>query len=263
MNIIVCIKQVPEVADADLDINKEGTKIDKEDLVMGINEWDNYAVEEAARLKEIHGGNVTVVTLGDEDSEDVLRRALAMGANEAILIDEEGFEASDATGIARGLRRAIQDIPFDLLLTGVQSSDDGWGQVGLILAELLSLPYASLVVGIEIEDGKAIVHRELESNTQEKAELPLPAVITIQTGINDPRYVSIMGIRKVRNIEIKETDAEDLGLSEDEIGAEGSIMESIKLSLPVVGEGAEILTGSLNEICEKTAQIIRDKGGVE
>ena len=263
MNIVVCIKQVPEVADADLDINKEGTKIDKEDLVMGINEWDNYAVEEAVRLKEIHGGNVTVVTLGDEDSEDVLRRALAMGADEAILIDEEGFEASDATGIARGLRRAIQDIPFDLLLTGVQSSDDGWGQVGLILAELLSLPYASLVVGIEIEDGKAIVHRELESNTQEKLELPLPAVITIQTGINDPRYVSIMGIRKVRNIEIKETDAEDLGLSEDEIGAEGSIMESIKLSLPVVGEGAEILTGSLNEICEKTAQIIRDKGGVE
>jgi electron transfer flavoprotein beta subunit len=120
-----------------------------------------------------------------------------------------------------------------------------------------------LVVGIEIEDGKIIVNRELESNTQEKLELPLPAVITIQTGINDPRYVSIMGIRKVRNIEIKETDVEKLGLSEDEIGAEGSIMESIKLSLPVVGEGAEILTGSLNEICEKTAQIIRDKGGVE
>jgi len=263
MNIVVCIKQVPEVADADLDINKEGAKIDKEDLVMGINEWDNYAVEEAVRLKEIHGGNVTVITLGDEDSEDVLRRALAMGADEAILIDEEGFEASDATGIARGLQRAIQNTPFDLLFTGVQSSDDGWGQVGLILAELLSLPYASLVVGIEIEDGKIIVNRELESNTQEKLELPLPAVITIQTGINDPRYVSIMGIRKVRNIEIKETDVEKLGLSEDEIGAEGSIMESIKLSLPVVGEGAEILTGSLNEICEKTAQIIRDKGGVE
>jgi electron transfer flavoprotein beta subunit len=263
MNIVVCIKQVPEVADADLDINKEETKIDKEDLVMGINEWDNYAVEEAVRLKETHGGNVTVITLGDEDSEDVLRRALAMGADEAILIDEEGFEASDATGIARGLHQAIQDTPFDLLFTGVQSSDDGWGQVGLILAELLGLPYASLVVGIEIEDGKIIVNRELESNTQEKLELPLPAVITIQTGINDPRYVSIMGIRKVRNIEIKETDVEKLGLSEDEIGAEGSIMESIKLSLPVVGEGAEILTGSLNEICEKTAQIIRDKGGVE
>lgn len=263
MNIIVCVKQVPEVADADLEINGEGTRIEREDLVMDINEWDNYAVEEAVRIKELHGGTVTVVTLGDEDSEDVLRRALAMGADEAILIDEEGFEGSDATGIATGIFRSIRDFPLDLLLTGVQSSDDGWGQVGLILAEFLSIPYASMVVSIEIENGKATVLRELESNTQEKVELPLPAVLTVQTGINDPRYVSIMGIRKVRNIEIKETGAQDLGLSENEIGTEGSSVASRKLSPPPTGEGAEILTGTLGEICEKTAQIIRDKGGVE
>ncbi len=263
MNIVVCIKQVPEVADADLEINREGTGIDREDLVMDINEWDNYAVEEAVRIKETHGGTVTVVTLGDEDSEDVLRRALAMGADGAILIDEEGFEESDATGIARGIYRAISEVSFDLLLTGVQSADDGWGQVGVILAELLDLPYASLVVGVAIENGKAIVYRELESNTQEKIELSLPAILTIQTGINDPRYVSIMGIRKVRNIEIKETDAVELGLSGDEIGAKGASVASRELSLPAEGEGAEILTGSLGEICEKTAQIIRDKGGVE
>jgi electron transfer flavoprotein beta subunit len=263
MNIVVCVKQVPEVADAELEINKEGTRIEREDLVMDINEWDNYAVEEAVRIKEAYGGTVTVVTLGDEDSEDVLRRALAMGADEAILIDEEGFEASDATGIAKGLFRAIRDLSFDLLLTGVQSADDGWGQVGLILAEFLNIPYASMAIGVEIEGGRAIVLRELESNTQEKVELPLPAVLTVQTGINDPRYVSIMGIRKVRNIEIKETRAQELGLSEDEIGANGSSIASRNLSLPPVGEGAEILTGSLGEICEKTAQIIRDKGGVE
>jgi electron transfer flavoprotein beta subunit len=262
MNTIVCIKQVPEVADADLSINKEGAGIDREDLVMGINEWDNYAVEEAIRIKEARGGEVTVVTLGEEDAEDVLRRALAMGADEAIRIDDEKFEGSDAVGIARGLFRTIQPLPFDLVLTGAQSSDDGWAQVGLVLAEMLSLPYASLVVDITIQAAKLIVKRELESNTQEQVELPLPALISIQTGINDPRYVSIMGIRKVRGIQIQKTGAGELGLSEDEIGIRGSSIASLSLSLPPEGEGAEILTGSLSEICERTAQIIRDKGGV-
>jgi electron transfer flavoprotein beta subunit len=262
MNIVVCIKQVPEVTDAELEINDEETEILKEDLVSDINEWDNYAVEEAVRIKEAHGGKVTVVTLGDEDSEDVLRGALAMGADEAIRIDEEGFELSDAAGIAQGLYRAVWDLSFDLVLTGTQSSDDGWGQVGLMLAELLGLPYASLVVRIEIAEGKIKVCRELESNTQEEVDLPLPALLTIQTGINNPRYPSVMGIQKVRRIEIKETSSEELGLSEEEIGLQGSAVASRTLSLPVAGEGAEILTGSLDEICGRAAQIIRDRGGV-
>lgn len=262
MDIVVCVKQVPDVTDAELEVTRDGTGIDTEDLELDINEWDNYAVEEAVRLKESLGGKVTVVTLGDEDSEDVLRHALAMGADEAILIDREGFEQSDARGIARGLYGAVKDLPFDLLMTGVQSGDEGWGQVGLILAELLGRPYASLVIGVEPGEGKVTVLRELESNTQEKVELPLPAVLTVQTGINVPRYVSIMGIQRVRKIEIRETDAEDLGLEEEEIGAEGSSIASRSLSLPPVGEGAEILEGSMDQICEKTAQIIRDKGGV-
>ena len=263
MDIVACIKQVPEVAEAELEIGRDGSEIDREDLVMDINEWDNYAVEEAVRLKESHGGKVTVVTLGDEDAEDVLRRALAMGADEAILIDEEGFEGSDAFGVAKGLYRVVKDLSYDLILTGAQASDNGWAQVGLILAEWLGLPFASLAMDIVINGDKVIVHRELESNTQEKSELSLPALITVQTGINDPRYVSIMGIRKVRNIEIRETDCEKLGLSETEIGSEGSSVTSRTLSLPSSGEGAEMLTGTLNEICEKTAQIIRDKGGID
>jgi electron transfer flavoprotein beta subunit len=262
MNIVVCVKQVPEVTDADLKITKEGDRIDLEDLVMGINEWDNYAVEEALRIKEAHGGTVSVVTLGDEDSEDVLRRALAMGADEAVLIDDEGFVGSDATGIARGLHQAVKNSAYDLVLTGVQSSDDGWGQVSLILAELLGVPFASLAVKIEINHNKAVVQRELEANTLEQVELPLPALVSIQTGLNDPRYVSIMGIRKVRNVEIRETDVNELGLREDEVGTAGSSIAAKELSLPPEGEGAEILTGSLDQICEKTAQIIRDKGGV-
>lgn len=263
MDIVVCVKQVPEVAEAELEIAGDGSEIDREDLVMDINEWDNYAVEEAIRLKEIHGGTVTAVTIGDEDAEDVLRRALAMGADEAILIHEEGFKGSDAFGIARGLCAVIKNLPYDLILTGAQASDDGWAQVGLILAELLNVPFASLVMDIAVNGDAVVVHRELESNTEEKDALSLPALITVQTGINDPRYVSIMGIRKVRNIEIRETDCEELGLSETQIGSEGSSVASRTLSLPSAGEGAEILTGTLNEICEKTAQIIRDRGGIE
>jgi len=261
MDIVVCVKQVPEVTDAELEVAKDGTQIITEDLEFDINEWDNYAVEEAVRIKEAFGGKVTVITVGNEDSEDVLRQALAMGANEAIRVDEEGFDLSDARGIARGIFQGVRDMSFDLLFTGAQSSDYGWGQVGLILAELLDLPYASLVVGIEIADTKLVALRELESNTQEKVELPLPAVLTIQTGLNSPRYVSIMGIQKARKIGIKETGFDGLGLSEEEIGPKGSSVDSQLLSIPPAGEGAEILTGTIEEISEKAAQIIRDKGG--
>jgi electron transfer flavoprotein beta subunit len=262
MDIVVCVKQVPEVIDAELEVNKEGTEIITDDLEFDINEWDNYAVEEAVRIKEAHGGKVTVITVGNEDSEDVLRQALAMGADDAIRVDDEGFDLSDAHGIARGIYREIKDLPFDLVLTGAQGSDDGWGQVGLMLAEFLGLPYASLVVGIEIADSELVALRELESNTQEKIELPLPAALTIQTGLNSPRYVSIMGIQKARKIGIQETDSEELGLSEEEIGPTGSSVDSQLLSIPPTGEGAEILTGTIDEVSEKVAQIIRDKGGV-
>jgi len=262
MDIVVCLKQVPEVTDAELEITRDSTEIITEDLEYDINEWDNYAVEEAVRIKEAHGGKVTVITLGNEDSDDVLRQALAMGADEAIRVDDEGFEGSDARGIAKGIFHAMSDLSFDLLLSGAQSSDDGWGQVGLMLAEFLGLPYASLVVDIEIAEEKLIVKRELESNAQEKIELPLPSALTIQTGLNSPRYVSIMGIQRVRNIGIKETSLEQLDLSKTEIGQNGSSVELQSLSLPPVGEGAEMLTGAIEEIADQVAQIIRDRGGV-
>ncbi len=262
MDIIVCVKQVPDVTDAELEISPDGTDIEKDDLEMSINEWDNYAVEEAVRIKEALGGKVTVVSLGDEDSEDVLRRALAMGADDAILVDNEGFEGSDAVGITRGLLKAIGNRNFDLLLTGVQSSDDNWAQVGLLMAGWLNLPFASLAVKIEPKGEKILVHRELESNTLEQVELDTPAAITVQTGINEPRYVSIMGIRRVRRIEIQHSSAEDLGLDVNEIGAKGSSIAKVSLSLPEEGEGAEILTGTMDDICEKAARIIRDRGGV-
>ena len=262
MKLIVCIKQVPEVTDAELELVDDETDIEREDLVMGINEWDNYAVEEAIRIKEAHDGTVTVVTIGDEDAQDVLRRSLAMGADEAILVDEEDFEGSDAVGIARGLAAVLTDRDFDLVLTGAQSADTGWGQVGITLAELVGLPYASLAIGLDVAGDRATVTRELESNTLEKVELPLPALVTVQTGINQPRYVSIMGIRKVRKIAIEELDADDLDLDADEIGDAGSSVASRTVSLPAKGSGAEMLAGSMDAVCDRTAQIIRDRGGV-
>ena len=257
MHIVVCVKAVPEVADAELEI-AEG-EIEKEDLVFGINEWDNYAVEEAIRLKEAHDGQVTVVSIGGEEADDVLRRSLAMGAGAAVLIDGDDFDGSDAQGIARGLAAAIRGLhPYDLVLTGAQSSDTGWGQAGLILAELLDLPFAALVVSIDIEGTTATVHRELESNTLEVVELGLPAVITIQTGINQPRYVSIMGIRKVRRIPIEARDADDLDLDEDEIGSNASGVAEVSLALPEKAGSAEMLEGSLDEMGERVGEIIRD-----
>ena len=266
MNIVVCVKNVPETAEAELEIADSGDAIETDELVFAINEWDNYAVEEAVRLKEAHGGSITVLSLGDEESESVLRRALAMGCDEAIHINDDAFDGSDPSTVAKALAKAIEEseLEFDLILTGVQSADVGYGQTGVLLAQHLGLPHASLAVEIEVGGGSTIVvSRELEANTLEKVELPLPALVTVQSGINQPRYVSIMGIRKVRSKTIDEKEADDLGLDEDDIGTEAAIWSSRAMSLPPTGGEAEILEGSLDVVCARTAQIIREKGGLQ
>lgn len=261
MHIVVCVKHVPEVIDAALKISKDGSEVITDDLEFDINEWDGFAVESALRLKEVHGGKITAITLGNEESEEALRNALAMGADEAIRIDGQGFEQSDAPGIARGLHAGLRPLAPDLLLTGAMSSDDGWGQVGLSLAEMLGLPYASLVVDFELKENTIIAHRELEANILERVELTLPCALTIQTGINKPRYVSIMGIKKVRRIEIATLFAADLDL-EGRIGVGASFVAGRTLTPPETGGHAEIFQGSLDEICDRAAQVIREKGGL-
>lgn len=261
MHIVVCVKHVPEVVDADLKITKDGNDVNTEDLEFDINEWDAFAVEAAVQLKEAQGARVTAVTLGDDDDESVLRHALAMGADAAVRIDREGFEGSDSLGIARGLHAAVKDLAPDLLLTGAQSSDEGWGQAGVLLAGLLGLPHAALVVDFEVKENTVIAQRELEANTLERVELSLPCALTIQTGIHKPRYVSIMGIKKVRRIDIELLEAGELDL-EDQIGAAASAFTHRQLSLPEAGGQAEFLEGSLDDICTRAAQIIREKGGM-
>lgn len=263
MDILVCVKNVPETVEADLKVIDDGAAVDLEDLVFGINEWDNFAVEEAVKLKEESGGTVTVLTLGDEEAEDVLRRGMAMGADTAIHICDEEFDGSDPAVIARAFARAIEDQEFDLILTGAMASDSGAAVTGVLLAQALGLPYATLAVGLDIRDGKAIVDRELEANTLERIELPLPAVVTVQSGINQPRYVSIMGIRKVRKKPIELLEADDLELDEDEIGSEASIVENRRLAPPPVGEGAEMIDGPLPRACATLAEILSEKGGLK
>jgi len=262
MQIVVLAKSVPEISEAELEINAEGTGIETEDLVLGINEWDNFAVEEAVRLREAHGGTVTVMTLGDKEAEDVLRRALAMGADEAIHLCDDAFEGSDPATVARLFARVLRDRKVDLILTGVQSSDANNAQTGVLLAQELGWGYATLVTKIERAGETLTVHRELESDTEERVELPLPAVVTVQSGINEPRYVSVMGIRKVRGKTIEQLGLGDLGVGEEQVGAASSAITRRSLSLPDTSGAAELLEGTLADISHRLATLVREAGGL-
>lgn len=263
MDIIVCVKRVPETAEADIVVDKTGKDIEKGGLVFDINEWDNYAVEEAVLLKEKYGGSVTVISMGSEEVNETIRRALAMGADEAIRLTDPAFAGSDGHAIARVLSEALKSLSYDLILTGVQAEDDGYGQVGPTLARILGIGHAAVVNQIEqIEGGTARIHRELEGGLEEVLDINLPAVLTIQTGINEPRYVSIMGIRKVAKKEIKILGLGDLAMKPDDTGESGSKTLIERVFLPPVGEGAEMLEGSAENVAEKVVSIIKEKGGV-
>ncbi len=262
MNIVVCVKRVPETADADVTIDKSGKDIDRSGLVFDLNEWDNYAIEEAIALKEKFGGKVTVLTLGGEESNETLRKCLAMGADDAVRLTDPAFSGSDAYATAKPLAEAIRKIPFDLVLAGVQAEDDGYGQVGGVLAKWLGIPHASLVNRLEVQDKKLRAHRELEGGLEEVVEIDLPALLTIQTGINQPRYVSIMGIRKVAKKEIKVLGTAELNLKAEEVGLSGSDLRVEKLFTPPVGEGAQMLEGNMEELSLKVLDILKDKGGL-
>jgi len=256
MDVIVCVKQVPEVIDADMKISREGTGIEKEDLVMHINDWDNYAVEEAVCIKETQGGTVTAITIGDDESEDVLRRALAMGADKAIRIDP-GERELDGFVISKILAKVIKDLEYHLVLTGVQADDDNSGMVGIMLAETLGLSHAAVVTGVEPEGDLARIRVELEGGMDEVSRIQLPSLLTIQTGINEPRYVSIMGIRKAGKKELTVIPVANLGLSEDDLTPRTRIEE---VFLPPETTGAEMIEGDAASVAAELIKIIKEKG---
>ncbi len=185
-----------------------------------------------------------------------------MGADDAIRLTDPAFNESDGFATAKILTEAIRKIPYDLILTGTQAEDDGYGQVGVVMAEFLGIPHASLVTKLEVQDKKVKAHRELEGGLEEVFEIDLPAVLTIQTGINEPRYVSIMGIRKVAKKEIKVMGASDLNLKPEEVGLSGSYIQLEKVFFPPVVKGAVMIEGNPEEVSIKVLDILKDKGGL-
>ena len=263
MEILVCIKRVPDTAENEIEVNRDGSDIERDDLVYSVNEWDNYAVEEAIQIRDKVGGSITVVSVGDEDAEEVLRREMAMGADKGILLSDDAFQGSDGKGIATVLKAEIEKSNYDLILTGAQA-DDGAGQIGGMLAAMLGWPYASLVNLIDIVDDNTIkVGREIAGGNQEINEIDLPCVLSIQTGINEPRYVGIRGIRKVASMEIPVLGAEDLGLAPESTGKSAAKVKRLDYFVPELGEGAEMLEGSTEEIIDKLTELLKAKGGIK
>ena len=201
--------------------------------------------------------------MGNEEATEVVRRQLAMGADKGMLISDEAFDNSDGRGIAAILRTEAEKGDYDLILTGVLA-DDGAGQVGGMLAAMLDLPYASPVAYLEVlDDQKIKIGREIAGGNQEMSEMDLPCVISIQTGINEPRYVGIRGIRKASSIEIPVHGAGDLGISPEDVGKAGAKARRVDYFVPELGEGAEMLEGSTDEILDKLIEILRSKGGLK
>lgn len=263
MEILVCVKRVPDSAENEIEVKADGSDIKRDDLVYSVNEWDNYAVEEAIQITDRVGGSVTVVTVGGEESEEVVRREMAMGAHKGLMLVDPAFEGSDGRGTAAILKAAVQKGAYDLVLCGAQA-DDGAAQVGGMLAAMLDWPYASLVNKIEVRDGrKLLIGREIEGGNQELSEIELPCVLSIQTGINEPRYVGIRGIRKVASVEIPTYDAAALGVAPESVGKAGAKVKRLDYFVPPAGAGAEILQGSADEIAAKLIDLLKAKGGLK
>ncbi len=247
MKILVAVKQVPE-RDAQVRVAADGRWIDEDDLLYTINEPDAYALEEALQLKEKHGGEVVVVCAGPERVTSTLREALAKGADRAIHIEADDLGERDTLGVAKMLADAMKSESPDLILTGLQSDDLGLGQTGVVMAELMGIPHATLIMHVEVVDGGLKVKRELEDGWFQHVEMPLPALLTIQSGGNKLRYATLMGIKKAKTKETKTVAAEAAG-------AKAVSLE--KVYLPEKQKKTEMLTGTPAEIAAKLVEKLK------
>ena len=248
MNIIVCIKQVP-AKDAPLVI--AGSWIKESDIGFEMNEPDSFALEEALRLKEKHGGEVIALSMGPERVKQTIKEALAKGADRGIHIADEHFAQLDPLGSARALAAAIQKEKADLVLTGLQSDDHGFGQTGVLLAGLLNLPHATIIMQIEVTDGRMRLKRELEAGWFQWIECPLPAVLSIQSGINKVRYATLKGIMAAKKKEIATITRESLGVT-------GEPTQKIdKIYVPTKTKLTEFLTGTPKEVAAKLVEKLK------
>jgi len=255
VNIIVCLKQVPDT-ETQIKIGPDRQSIVTDDVKWVMNPYDEFGVEEALRLKEKHGGEVTVVGLGPKRVTESIRTALAMGADKGILISDEALNGSDSLAHAKALAAAVKDLEYDLIFTGQRGVDDDLGIVGATLAELLNIPQVSLIVKMEVaEDGKSIkVERPIEGETLVITST-LPALVTAQKGLNEPRYASLPGIMKAKKKPLEEKSLADLGLNSAEFGAGARKLKILELTPPPSRQAGKIIEGETPQ--EKAAQLAK------
>jgi electron transfer flavoprotein beta subunit len=249
MKIAVCIKQVV-TREWQLRVNESKTWIRDQDASVELNEPDAYALEEALRLKEQHGGEVVVVSAGPARAAQVLREALARGADRAIHVESDALAAADAFVIAGSLAEAIREESFDLVLTGLQSDDQGFGQVGVVLAETLGMPHATIIMEVQAEAGRLRVKRELEGGWFQWMTLPLPALLTIQSGINQLRYATLKGIMAAKKKEIRKVAPSAAATPAQKI---------MSVYFPEKGKQTQMLPGSPAEAARALVQKLRDE----
>ena len=249
MNIIVCIKQVPETTEVEFD--EETGRLKREGVSAVVNPFDEYAIEEALRLKEKYGGKVHVLTMGPPWAADALRDAIAMGSDEAWLATDRAFAGADTWATSLTLARCIQRIGgFDLVICGLKTTDGDTGQTGPEIAEHLDVPHVCYVNEIkEIEDNRVKLRRIMDDGV-EVLDAPIPLLITVSKDINHPRLATLRGRLNAKKAEIKNITNDDLQLDPEEIGLEGSFTRVVKIFEPEEPEGGEIIEGSSEELAE-------------
>jgi electron transfer flavoprotein beta subunit len=250
MKIIVCVKQVP-ARDSSLRVDGKGKWLETRDLTYEMNEPDAYALEEALQLKEKLGGEVVVVSAGPDRAAQTIREALAKGADRAIHVQLEETEAFDALATARLLQKAVEPEKPDFILTGLQSDDLGYGQTGVILAELLGYSHSTIVMEVEPQGTNVRVKRELEDGWFQNVLLPLPVVLTIQSGIKKLRYATLMGIKKAKTKEVKTVSAADLG------GDSSLEIEMERVYMPQRTKQTQIFTGEAKQVARQLVEKLK------
>src|SRR5688500_17502484 len=249
MKIAVCIKEVV-TRESRLRVDDQKTWIRNADASFGLNEPDAYALEEALRIKEKQGGEVVVCCAGPARAAQVIRDALARGADRAIHVESDALAVADAAAIAEAQAAAIRDEPFDLVLTGLQSDDQGFGQVGVVLAETLGMPHATIIMEVQVQDGGLRVKRELEGGWFQWVALPLPALLTIQSGINQLRIATLKGIMAAKKKEIKKVPP---------AAAAPAAQRITSIYFPEKGKKTQMLTGTPAEAAKELITRLRDE----
>jgi len=264
VEVVVCVKQVPDTESV-IKIKPDGSDIITDDLKYVMNPYDEYGVEEALQIKEKLGGSVTILCMGPGRSLETIRTGLAMGADKAVHLDDPAFEGGDAFATSKVLSEALKGLEYDLILCGKQAVDDDLSQVGQTLAELLGLPHVALIQKLDIADDKksATVQCQVEGGMA-TLDVSLPAVLTTQKGLNEPRYASLPGIMKAKKKPLETKDLSALGLSSDSVGCAGSKTITTKMTSPperaagkvIEGEGPQETVPKLVKLLREEAKII-------